>query len=88
MRFVAANTHADHDAIAAFRRVNQSAIAVAFFYVLLLARETGLPQRGTVLRNLTDSCCGVEKVKMEWGLAALAYFCTRQTRLNAAQGRE
>ena len=42
VRFVAANTHPDHDTIAAFRRTNKAAFEAAFLQVLLLARETGL----------------------------------------------
>ena len=48
VRFVAANTHPDHDTIAAFRRVNKTAFEAAFLQVLLLARETGLLRLGTV----------------------------------------
>jgi transposase len=41
-RFIAANTHPDHDTIASFRRTNQQAFEAAFLQVLLLAREMGL----------------------------------------------
>jgi transposase len=47
-RFIAANTHPDHDTIAAFRRVNRAAFEAAFLQVLLLAREMGLLRLGTV----------------------------------------
>ena len=41
-RFIAANTHPDHDTIATFRRTNKQAFEAAFLQVLLLARESGL----------------------------------------------
>jgi Transposase DDE domain/Transposase domain (DUF772) len=47
-RFIAANTHPDHDTIAAFRRTNQQAFDAGFLQVLLLARESGLVRLGTV----------------------------------------
>src|SRR3954465_2212264 len=37
-RFIAANTHPDHDTIATFRRTNKA----AFLEVLLRGRETGI----------------------------------------------
>jgi len=48
VRFVAANLHPDHDAIAVFRRSNKAAIEAAFLHVLLLARASGLLRLGTV----------------------------------------
>jgi transposase len=48
VRFVAANTHPDHDTIVTFRRENKAAIEAAFLQVLLLARETGLLKVGNV----------------------------------------
>src|SRR5918996_2135414 len=42
VRYVAANSHPDHDTIAAFRRANRAAFEAAFLRVLLLAREAGL----------------------------------------------
>ena len=47
-RFIAANDHPDHDTIAAFRRRFLPRIAALFVQVLLLAREMGLLQLGTV----------------------------------------
>ena len=47
-RFIAANTHPDHDTIAVFRRANKTAFEAAFLQVLLLARESGLLRLGTV----------------------------------------
>jgi transposase len=47
-RFIAANTHPDHDTIAEFRRGNKAAFEAAFLEVLLLARESGLLRLGTV----------------------------------------
>ena len=48
IRFVTANTHPDHDTIAAFRRQNRLAFEAAFLDILLMARQTGLLRVGTV----------------------------------------
>src|SRR3712207_4960002 len=47
-RFIAANQHPDHDTVAAFRRRFLPRIEGLFVQVLLLAREMGLLQLGTV----------------------------------------
>src|ERR1700678_1974004 len=47
-RFIAANDHPDHDTIAAFRRRFLQEIEALFVQVLLLAREMGVLQMGTV----------------------------------------
>jgi len=47
-RFIAANDHPDHDTIAAFRRRFLGEIKRLFVEVLLLAREMGVLQMGTV----------------------------------------
>jgi transposase len=47
-RFIAANDHPDHDTIATFRRRFLKEIAGHFVKVLLLAREMGVLQMGTV----------------------------------------
>jgi len=48
MRFVAANTHPDHDTIATFRPSNIAAVEAAFLQVFLLTEEAGLLRVGTV----------------------------------------
>jgi transposase len=48
VRFIAANDHPDHDTIATFRRRFLKAIAELFVKVLLLAREMGVLNLGTV----------------------------------------
>ena len=48
VRFVAADTHPDHDTIASFRRENAEAIAAAFTEVVMLAQEVGLLTLGMV----------------------------------------
>ena len=48
VRFIAANSHPDHDTIAKFRRDNIRAFEVAFTQLLLLASEAGLLKVGTV----------------------------------------
>jgi transposase len=47
-RFIAANQHPDHDTIAAFRRRFLPQVEALFVQVLLLAREMGVLQLGTV----------------------------------------
>jgi transposase len=47
-RFIAANQHPDHDTIAAFRRRFLPQIEALFVQVLLLAREMGVLQMGTL----------------------------------------
>jgi transposase len=47
-RFIAANDHPDHDTIATFRRRFLKEIEALFVQVLLLAREIGVLQMGTV----------------------------------------
>ena len=47
-RFIAANGHPDHDTIAAFRRRFLQQIESLFVQILLLAREMGVLQMGTV----------------------------------------
>jgi transposase len=47
-RFIAANDHPDHDTIATFRRRFLAEIEGLFVQVLVLAREAGLLQLGTV----------------------------------------
>ena len=48
VRFLTANTHPDHDTIAAFRRENFAAIATAFLQVLELAKELKILKVGTI----------------------------------------
>ena len=48
VRFVAANSHPDHDTIASFRRANFAAVSESFLQVLLLAKELKLVKVGVV----------------------------------------
>jgi transposase len=48
VRYLAGNTHPDHDTIATFRRVNKELVRGSFVRVLELAREVGLLRVGTV----------------------------------------
>src|ERR1700692_299534 len=52
-RFIAANDHSDHDTIATFRRRFLKEIEALFVQVLLLAREIGVLEMGTVARDGT-----------------------------------
>lgn len=62
-RFIAANTHPDHDTIASFRRVNEAAFEAAFLQVLLLARESGLLRLGTVSIDGTKIDANASKIR-------------------------
>lgn len=48
VRYLAGNTHPDHDTIASFRRVNKELVRASFVRVLELGRELGLVRVGTV----------------------------------------
>lgn len=63
VRFVAANTHPDHDTIAVFRRTNKAAFEAAFLHVLLLARESGLLRVGTVSIDGTKIDANASKIR-------------------------
>lgn len=62
-RFIAANTHPDHDTIATFRRTNKAAFEAAFLEVLLLARETGILKLGTVSIDGTKIDANASKIR-------------------------
>jgi transposase len=62
-RFIAANTHPDHDTIATFRRSNKAAFEAAFLDVLLLARETGILKLGTVSIDGTKIDANASKIR-------------------------
>jgi transposase len=63
VRYIAANTHPDHDTIAVFRRVNKTAFEAAFLEVLLLAREMGLLKLGTVSIDGTKIDANASKIR-------------------------
>ena len=63
VRFVAANTHPDHDTIAVFRQTNKAAFEAAFLEVLLLARESGLLRLGTVSIDGTKIDANASKIR-------------------------
>lgn len=63
VRFIAADTHPDHDTIATFRRENAGAFEAAFEQVLLLASEVGLLKVGTVSVDGTKIDANAAKVK-------------------------
>jgi transposase len=63
VRFIAANAHPDHDTIAVFRRSNKQAFEAAFLEVLLLAREMGLLQLGTVSIDGTKIDANASKIR-------------------------
>ena len=52
-RFIAVNDHPDHDTIANFRRRFLKEIEALFVHVLLLARQMGMLELGTVARDGT-----------------------------------
>jgi transposase len=63
VRFVAANTHPDHDTIAAFRRANKAAFEAAFLQVLLIAREAGLLRLGLVAIDGTKIDANASRIR-------------------------
>jgi transposase len=63
VRFVAANTHPDHDTIAVFRQTDKAAFEAAFLEVLLLAREAGLLRVGTVSIDGTEIDANASKIR-------------------------
>jgi len=63
VRFIAADTHPDHDTIATFRRENLAAFTAAFAHVLLLARELKLLTLGTVSIDGTKIDANASKIK-------------------------
>lgn len=63
VRFVTANTHPDHDTIAAFRRHNRAAFEAAFVDILLMARQTGLWSTGTVSVDGTKIDANASKLR-------------------------
>lgn len=63
VRFIAADTHPDHDTIATFRRENLEAFAVAFHQVLMLARELKLLKLGMVSIDGTKIDANASKIK-------------------------
>lgn len=63
VRFIAADTHPDHDTIATFRRENLEAFTQAFQQILLLAKELGLLTLGTVSIDGTKIDANASKIK-------------------------
>lgn len=63
VRFVAADTHPDHDTIATFRRENARAFSAAFLQVLLLAKELKLLKLGMVSIDGTKIDANASKIK-------------------------
>ena len=63
VRFITADTHPDHDTIAAFRRANAQAFAAAFAQVLVLAQELGLVKLGMVSIDGTKIDANASKIR-------------------------
>lgn len=63
VRFVTANTHPDHDTIAAFRCQNRPAFEAAFLDILLMARQAGLLRVGTVSLDGTKIDANASKIR-------------------------
>ena len=69
-RFVAANTHPDHDTLAAFRRRLLTEIEVLFVQVLMLVREMKLLKLGHIALDGTKLEANASKHKaLSWGHA-------------------
>jgi transposase len=63
VRFIAANTHPDHDTIAKFRRENAGAFQAAFAQILLLAKELNILKLGMVSIDGTKIDANASKIK-------------------------
>ena len=63
VRFIAANTHPDHDTIAKFRRENAGAFKTAFAQILLLAKELNILKVGMVSIDGTKIDANASKIK-------------------------
>ena len=63
VRFIAANTHPDHDTIAKFRRENAQAFQTAFAQILLLAKELNILKLGMVSIDGTKIDANASKIK-------------------------
>jgi transposase len=63
VRFIAANTHPDHDTIAKFRRENAGAFKTAFAQILLLAKELNILKVGMVSVDGTKIDANASKIK-------------------------
>lgn len=63
VRFIAANTHPDHDTIAKFRRDNAVAFQAAFAQILLLAKELNILKVGMVSVDGTKIDANASKIK-------------------------
>ncbi|KFJ92391.1 transposase [Pseudomonas sp. 1-7] len=69
-RYVAANTHPDHDTLATFRRRFLTAVESLFVQVLLLAREMKLLKLGHIALDGTKIDANASKHKaLSWGYA-------------------
>ena len=75
VRCVAANTHPDHDTVAALRRQNRPAFEAAFLDILLRARQAGSLRVGTVPVDGTQIDAHASKTR--------AVRCNRAKRLRA-----
>ena len=63
VRFITADSHPDHDTIAKFRREKGPAFQAAFAHILLLAKQLGLLQVGTVSIDGTKIDANASKIK-------------------------
>ncbi len=62
-----ANTHPDHDTIAAFRRQHLAAFEAAFLDILLMARQGGRHRVGTMSVDVTKIDTSPSKLKADVG---------------------
>ena len=63
VRFIAADTHPDHDTIAKFRRDNEQAFQAAFAHILMLAKELNILKIGMVSIDGTKIDANASKIK-------------------------
>jgi transposase len=73
-RYVAANTHPDHDTLATFRRRFLKEIEALFVQVLVLAREMKLLKLGTIALDGTKVKANASKHKaLSWAHSSIEY---------------
>jgi transposase len=78
-RFIAANTHPDHDTIAVFRKRFLTQLKPLFVQILLIARQTGVLKLGTVSLDGTKVKANASKHKA----LSYAHACKLEEQLKA-----
>ena len=86
-RYLAANTHPDHDTIATFRRQNAALVRSVFVQLLALARRTGLLQLGVIALDGTKIEANAAKRKTLTRAQLEEELCRLEVRVNELLAR-